>query len=82
MPGLGVEPDFDGDAILTHFGEQGIDLIEGLHREGAGRFQKNLEDAWSMAPGERVRVPSGLCHLWSLLVSSSQSAGPCGGGAN
>lgn len=62
VPGLGVQADFQGDAVFANKGEKPVELHQGFDREGAGGFEKGLEHARAVAPGERGGMP-GLGHL-------------------
>lgn len=57
VPGLGVQPYLHADTVLAGLAEKVIQLVEGFHRERTGRLQKDLEQAWAVAPHEWIAMP-------------------------
>jgi hypothetical protein len=65
MPGLGLKPELDRDSVGPCLGEQRVELAERSHGKRAGRLEKDLENARTMPPHERIGAPGRLSHLIS-----------------
>src|SRR5262249_15996767 len=65
VPGLGLEPELDRDPVGPRLGEQRVELAERSHGKRAGRLEKDLENARTMSPLERIGAPGRLRHLIS-----------------
>src|SRR4029079_9299566 len=79
VPGLRLQTQLDGEAVLPGLVEQRVELAEGLHRKRAGRFQERLEDGRAVAPDERIGAPIAAHGFSSVRYAGSLS--PSGGAA-